>query len=502
MTVNELYNQIISPDKITQEQADAICDSYPQTDQGVADFLSDLASYSKGELLIQIMLASKFYEDTKNIQCLTFMLEIIQNKQLPYMFTQNIYRQVVIKFFRDNTYLDYKKDYFYYQKLYKRFIEEIDINIFKPYIPTKDTVVILVHQFLASTHAPTARADYYGGTLQKNFNKKVTMAITQELPKYTKFFTAGTASYSEDNLNGINKIKLNSGETVSSYQADNNNYTLDEMKSLLSYIYYIKPELVLVIGERSIIGDVCSNFTKVVVDTLSSEIPICIAENILVEKYMMGDAAKIKYFTHKKKHFIVKPLPKFNYNRLPIPALKQEYGIDPDCFAIALVGNRLEIELTPEYTKMLEDILKIDSRVHFVIIGEFEKYTYFYNNLDILENSTILGYQKNLKRALSMCNLYLNPPRKGGGMAAIMALSERVPVVTLPKCDVEMNIGSDFTAQLDEYVEVVRKYVLDKEFYKSKQEDIEKLVTNNTYAPEDGVQFMKYMLDEVEKISL
>ncbi|OOB77672.1 MAG: hypothetical protein BEN19_00325 [Epulopiscium sp. Nuni2H_MBin003] len=500
MNVNELYHQILSQGEVTEECEDELCKKYEYTDHGVSNALADLLTYSAGNVVLQIRLASKFYAETKNVQCLTFMLEQIQDAKLPYMVAQNIYRQIVIKFFRDNNYIDYKKDYFYYQKLYNRFIKEVDLSRYAKYTPDENTIVIIVQQFLSHFHAPTARVDSYATILQRYLNKKVILVITQELPKHTEMFVDSAQSNTEDTFNGFREMKLFSGEMILSYQPDNSNYNLYEMLKTIEFIYRQKPELVLIVGERSIIGDICGNFTKVAIDTLSSAIPICMTKNILVDEYMLRDKARRAYFEHKKKNFITKRLPKFNYNKLMIPAIKQEYGVDPDCFAIALVGNRLALELTPEYTKMLKDILKIDSRVHFVIIGEFEKYTYFYNNLDILENSTLLGYQKRLKRALSMCDLYLNPPRQGGGMTAVMALSERVPVVTLPECDVEMNIGSDFTAQLEEYVDIVRKYITDKEFYKYKLKDIEKLVRNNSLAPADTVEQIKYIVDKIEQV--
>lgn len=52
-----------------------------------------------------------------------------------------------------------------------------------------------------------------------------------------------------------------------------------------------------------------------------------------------------------------------------------------------------------------------------------------------------------------------------------MALMAGVPVVTLPRCDVEWNVGEDFTVADEEQMEEeILRYIRDEDFYNMKQE--------------------------------
>lgn len=55
-----------------------------------------------------------------------------------------------------------------------------------------------------------------------------------------------------------------------------------------------------------------------------------------------------------------------------------------------------------------------------------------------------LGEQKRLQGAIAMTDLFVNPPRVGGGAGAHLALLEGIPIITLKNCDVASLAGDGF----------------------------------------------------------
>jgi hypothetical protein len=53
-----------------------------------------------------------------------------------------------------------------------------------------------------------------------------------------------------------------------------------------------------------------------------------------------------------------------------------------------------------------------------------------------------IDFEPDLRALFTLCDRYLNPPRQGGGMSALLALVEHVPILTLPNCDVAGFVGN------------------------------------------------------------
>ena len=71
-----------------------------------------------------------------------------------------------------------------------------------------------------------------------------------------------------------------------------------------------------------------------------------------------------------------------------------------------------------------------------------------------------------------ICDLYINPHRKGGGTSCVEAMYKGLPVVTDDYGDVATNAGEVFVVGSDysNFPSVVLKYYEDKEFYKKQQQ--------------------------------
>ena len=96
---------------------------------------------------------------------------------------------------------------------------------------------------------------------------------------------------------------------------------------------------------------------------------------------------------------------------------------------------------------------------------------------------------------MEICDLYVNPPRIGGGYSIAEAFSKGVPGVTLNYGDVAAASGKDFIVNtLEEMNERILRFKNEKEYYqKMSQKSLErcKLLF-------DGTTSMKQILETAE----
>ncbi|MEM7569631.1 MAG: glycosyltransferase [Pseudomonadota bacterium] len=134
--------------------------------------------------------------------------------------------------------------------------------------------------------------------------------------------------------------------------------------------------------------------------------------------------------------------------RLPVHSAsvdRESLGVAQDAFVFAIVGMRLENDLTPAFLAMLADIAAQVPSAHFLLVGPLANTDIVTQAAgDLAPRTTILGVRPDVLDILQVCDAYLNPPRQGGGTSAAWALSQGLPVVTLRDGDVAGISGEDF----------------------------------------------------------
>ncbi|MCC5450471.1 glycosyltransferase [Rheinheimera sp. UJ51] len=234
---------------------------------------------------------------------------------------------------------------------------------------------------------------------------------------------------------------------------------------LIDVINTLKPGFTLSIGDN-LLADICSQIVpNAVISTVFSSLSFSpsqfrvIGRNVteieksnLTKQGLSTDSVIESIFT-----FDFKPQNNI-FNR-------KDLGLPEDKFLIALVGGRLTNELSEKFLQLLLPLCEHD--IHFVIIGNLDTYTQFCNKYsNFKDNFSNLGFQDDVLAVLEICDLYLNPPRIGGGSSAAEALSKGKPVVTLDSGDVATAVGIDFTVKCEqEMYKIILKYKTDNHFY-------------------------------------
>lgn len=93
---------------------------------------------------------------------------------------------------------------------------------------------------------------------------------------------------------------------------------------------------------------------------------------------------------------------------------KEDLGIREDAFLIIISGNRLDVEITEEFLEVLYKIIKIGDNISIMFIGKAESIKVKIKN-ELKNKFYFLGHVDHFLQAIAVGDLFLNPPRQGGG---------------------------------------------------------------------------------------
>jgi glycosyltransferase involved in cell wall biosynthesis len=351
----------------------------------------------------------------------------------------------------------------------KQFLQ-LDLSILKSTERNTNRIVVSITQFLGAKHGPTRNALDYCYTLQKKLNKEVFLLVASEVPSDPHIaYHTNNGDYVYFNYNDSIEGDLcidYLGEKIYGYQCKLKKENGDDIKKIISDIYEWKPYLIYNIGGDNLISNICGEFTKEVSIPCGYVFPITEAEyQILPRKIEVTEKDILSYLNHNGKNVIESI---FVYRlEEPVNRLrKDDFGYSQESFVIAVVGNRLAKEINNEFIGILRKILELNVSVNVVFMGNFADFLEKQKIIGYEERVKYIGMQSDLRGAYNIVDLYLNPPRRGGGTSAVEALAEGVPVVSLPLCDVAYACGNDFTCEsIDEIPNLVHRYMMDREFY-------------------------------------
>jgi len=317
-------------------------------------------------------------------------------------------------------------------------------------------IIIFNTQMVSELHAPTGMSLEMAYALNKHFGKEILIINTRESLNLSGFIPIRMVRVANEGYEGgVIKYK---DVNFDFYKQKDELINDNTYKTIINMVYEKKPYLIFVIGDGCIAGDLCSKIVPVVVMPTSSGKQLTDSEFFIgnyedKDKYIIKGGCQLPFVEQKNK-----------YN-------KEMFNIPQNKFIIAVIGNRLDSELSYDFLEMLNNILEMES--FFVIfIGKYDNYTIQTNKFKYIKaNSNYIGHQKDLLACFDVIDLFLNPKRKGSGTTAAESLFKGKPVVTLDFGDVAEIAGKDFCVDsYDEMRKILVKYQECSEFYKHQSE--------------------------------
>ncbi|ALA70055.1 hypothetical protein GT50_07445 [Geobacillus stearothermophilus 10] len=331
----------------------------------------------------------------------------------------------------------------------------------------KNLVVVMISQFLSLHHAPTKTALDRCYSLMKHLGKQVVLINTKELlttKGMCPFYNIITGNEVKE-LEKFDRIKYKDVE-IPFYQPSIPMPDIQEIVRIADEISRLRPYFIIHIGGTSITVDLCSQIVPTAnISTVFSGLPLSEGQMYVIgRKTNIDDICLLDKFGFGKEN-IIESVFTFDFKPQQHYFTRKQLNLPEHKFLIAVVGARLDEEVTDEFVKLMMET--IDLEVHFVFIGCFERYyDWIAKNPILMEHTTYLGFQDDVLAVLELCDLYVNPKRAGGGSSAAEAMYKGLPVVTINIGDVAVVAGNDFCVNsYEEMQQMIERYVRDQDFY-------------------------------------
>lgn len=389
--------------------------------------------------------------------------------------------------------VDYKGSKDAYEHILEAMQEEIGQRYaYLPYNSRERKIVIVMSQILEPDHSPTRNLIYIVGLLEKlGYAVVVYVCFHSGNADGVKFvWYEEKVIYNLYEETGVFTYKTEDASfNVYNFQLNKNNY-LENMAMAVKQIWAENPEFIFELGSETLLADLCNSFTTVVRMNFVKTAPITKAP-IIARYFAYSDEEAEEFKSCLTKEQVVidvkYAIEKFDENNSGKTYSKEYFGIPKNSFVIVVAGNRLNQEVGEEFIKIMKHILDKEETFVFAVLGECDELSMRLDDTAYKNRFYFLGYQDDFREVIGIGDVFLNPPRQGGGAGGLFAILEEVPVITLDNCDVEACTGKEFVCgSVEEMPELVYRYFSDAEFMEMQKENCRVAAKKQTDLDSEG----------------
>lgn len=332
----------------------------------------------------------------------------------------------------------------------------------------RDRIAVIVLQFIGSRHAPTKTAIERIETLQNEMGRKLVVVHSAEqmTMKGRLPFWNDSIGNIDHRLDGMNCIQGNERLKFQMYQPKAAMPDYQEIRAIIQMLREYKPYEVFVLGNYCLLGDlIASMIPTICISMTFSVLPLKRQQFVAVGKKLTE--RDFQYLTDNgyDRERYIESVFTFRPIAQTTTLTREALGLPQNRFLLSVVGIRLDSEVTEEFVSKIKPVFEHDC--HFVFAGDFFKYEEMCTRIpELKEHSTYVGYQNDILAFQEICDLYVNPPRVGGGFSVVEAFCKGKPAVTLPWGDVAASAGPEFWVRdLKDMADTIIRYKEDTEFY-------------------------------------
>ncbi|WP_022761385.1 glycosyltransferase [Butyrivibrio sp. AD3002] len=437
------------------------------------DFLHGLSIALGNDIQMFLLSFSALYYATSEEACLGYIESELAKGKLDILRTCAIAFQTRSNYFRRGINKEYKKDRELNDIVAKQYFNGLNVQIPMIHYADRDhkLIVISTYMLLGETHAPTRWVITAVKYLQE-LGYEVMVVIEGypfDIELIAQYWVGVMSIPNKIFPDGYFRVKM-LGIEVPCYQVNTYEDDRDKLTSFFGDIYSMRPELVWKIGGMYCFDKIFESMTTYV--TLACGRGYETGTGHLMLKCLETESdGEVEDFLHS----LGQETARMQFREADFDeetkwhnsSLRSDNGIGEDDFVIAVVGNRLDQELTDNFWDVLKCVVKNCEDVRILLIGGYEKVI----DDELFDKVINMGFCEELEEGLKQIDLFVNPKRGGGGTSAKLSIKAGKPVVTLPECDVAYVVGEEFVCNdYGEMKELCIKYVDDETFYKQMSE--------------------------------
>lgn len=496
--------------------------------QKAAILLNVFAQFSALELYDKEKLYKRFIEylDCKEIQFTekVYFLSLLVKSRIK----QDLLERILGSLREDNEFLQYHypiliSSLFYitkdnlqvYPELFKdrKHIFNKIVSFYSPKInrvsrrQTK-RIAIIAGQLLSPKHAPTMVTLNYAQYMKKFF------------PEYEiKVFVEDEYAYCPNeiiipyySISAVSKQCKELHQEFVDYPVDI--YYSDPFKDReiriqqdIDEVLEFQPELILAIGiDYSFIVQNLKDYYPIVNYSMGGAVNLSDADiyigghkkEEILQEYEYYGIGGVNYYQHLIGLTLPEPMEKMD---------RGQWGFLDDDFVIVTVGTRLDADMDETFIDLVCQFL-INNKAKWVLVGSAQ-HNYLKSQYPGLNSSGKIitnDYCNDLAALYQICDVYVNPFRKGGGFSGAMAMNQFIPVVTLcQNSDVALYVGEEDSARdIQEYKLKLEKFYKDKTYRLQKGRQMKKRIEGMSFQSSlhDLIRIFKLAELEFEKRNL
>ncbi|MBY6265223.1 glycosyltransferase [Azospirillum sp. 412522] len=306
-------------------------------------------------------------------------------------------------------------------------------------MPDTGRVVIVTNQFLSAEHQPSRDLLTLAVRLQRDHGRTVLVLNTNMMPdRYYSPFVPPFAAAVEDRLSGEQTIRAG-GERIRMLSSTAPGITTDKLNGFLSAVETFDPDLVIAFGGSVIVADLLESARPVLCVPTTSGHALSLADIVLDYGGQAPPAGNGRLArSWRPSRF------RFSLRHTGDTATRVEFSLLEADFVCVVVGNRLDTECDEALLGLLERILDAVPQALVLFAGGVESLPGRLAAARHAGRLRSLGHVDRMEALMSVCDLFVNPRRTGGGAGAAQAMAGGVPVLSFQGGDVASVAGPSF----------------------------------------------------------
>ncbi|MEX0300009.1 MAG: glycosyltransferase [Kordiimonas sp.] len=313
-----------------------------------------------------------------------------------------------------------------------------ETSIKTPTFHKNNKVVIVTKQIQMPPHAPSVRTFEFAKNLIEDHGKEVLIVCSSENSRLASgpINPAIQAQYEERLLTGINNVSYE-GTNLPFKLCGNGIFNEETGREAIRAILDFSPEMILSIGAPNLLGELFHESSFGFFYMSGRSIPITRHHYYHTwDEPTPEDWETLENEGIADQHLFTST-PGYHKPVQFSQLTREQFNIPNDAFIYAVIGGRLGTEVNKEFRQVLANIAEEQPKAHFLFAGGFNGYEKAFDDQpQIKEHCHFIGMMPDIMAVYEICDVYLNPTRKGGGSSAAQAAMAGLPILTLPTGDV------------------------------------------------------------------
>lgn len=143
----------------------------------------------------------------------------------------------------------------------------------------------------------------------------------------------------------------------------------------------------------------------------------------------------------------------------PVP--RAELGLRESSLVLISVGARLQGEIEGLWAERMCELLTRHAEVQWLLVGGAGTLPPALAEHSAPDQFKVMRHHADLRSVMSHCDIYVNPPRVGGGFSVAEAMAEGLPVTAFANSDGGDKIGSAASTDIDAYFTRLEELIVD-----------------------------------------